>query len=85
MFGYLQKSKDGAFALRTEHSVRKSLKEMQAFAGLPATGQLDERTLKLIRTPRCGLPDKDDDDFVKRRKRFTLRGPKWPYTNLTWR
>lgn len=84
-FGYLKKSKDGAFALRTEDSVRESLKEMQEFAGLPVTGQLDERTLNLMRTPRCGLPDKDDNDNAKRKKRFALRGPKWPYTNLTWR
>lgn len=84
-FGYLKKSKDGAFALRTQDSIKESLKELQEFAGLPVTGQLDERTKKLIKTPRCGLPDKDDADYAKRRKRFTLRGPKWPYTNLTWR
>ncbi|KAG5878004.1 hypothetical protein JTB14_010746 [Gonioctena quinquepunctata] len=82
-FGYMEKSGDGAFALRTEETIRKSLSEMQAFAGLPVTGQLDERTKKLMATPRCGLPDRDLRP--RRSKRFTIHGPKWPYTRLKWR
>ncbi|XP_050499658.1 matrix metalloproteinase-2-like [Diabrotica virgifera virgifera] len=80
-FGYMEKSKDGAFALRTEESVKSSLRDMQEFAGLPVTGRLDERTLKLMHTPRCGMPDKN---FRTRRKRFTIHGSKWRYLNLTW-
>jgi matrix metalloproteinase-16 (membrane-inserted) len=82
-FGYMEKTADGAFALRTEESVRNAIKEMQEFAGIPVTGRLDQRTLKLLRTPRCGLPDKNIQTSG-RRKRFTLHGQKWPYTNLTW-
>ncbi|CAH1106417.1 unnamed protein product, partial [Psylliodes chrysocephalus] len=67
-YGYMEKSKDGAFALRTEESVQNSLRELQEFAGLPATGRLDNRTLKLINTPRCGMPDRV---MRSRSKRFT--------------
>lgn len=82
-FGYLPKAKDGAFALRTEESIRTSLSDLQQFAGIPVTGQLDGATIKLLRTPRCGLPDKVYQTSG-RRKRFTLQGEKWPYLNLTW-
>ncbi|KAK9883686.1 hypothetical protein WA026_001872 [Henosepilachna vigintioctopunctata] len=82
-FGYLPKAKDGAFALRTEESVRTSLSELQQFAGIPVTGRLDVATVKLLKRPRCGLPDKIQQTSG-RRKRFTLQGEKWPYLNLTW-
>lgn len=82
-FGYLPQSTDGAFALRTEESVRSSLRELQQFAGIPVTGRLDAHTVKLLRRPRCGLPDKINQTSG-RRKRFTLQGEKWPYLNLTW-
>ncbi|EFA09264.2 matrix metalloproteinase-2 [Tribolium castaneum] len=82
-FGYMDATADGAFALRTEESVRDAIKDMQEFAGIPVTGRLDERTLKLLNTPRCGMPDKNKQTSG-RRKRFTLHGQKWPYTNLTW-
>nr|CAI5824811.1 unnamed protein product [Callosobruchus analis] len=94
-FGYLEKPKDGAFALRTESSVLGSLRRLQAFAGLPVTGQLDEATRNLMRRPRCGLPDEpravaemDDQEGRhrhRRRRRFAIYGQKWPYTSLTWR
>lgn len=85
-YGYLSPAADGAGALRTEESVRRAISEMQRFAGLPETGQLDERTVKLLHTPRCGLPDVLPEDRGRRRKRFALHnGYKWSYTNLTWR
>ncbi|CAG9817811.1 unnamed protein product [Phaedon cochleariae] len=83
-YGYMDKSKDGAFALRTEESVRRSLEAMQRFAGLPATGRLDAATKRLLATPRCGLPDLEAER-PRRTKRFALHGSKWPYTTLTWR
>lgn len=82
-FGYMPR--DGAFALRTEESIRHSIKELQEFAGIPATGRLDENTVKLLRKPRCGLPDKFPGDNRFRRKRYAIHGQKWPYTDLTWR
>lgn len=76
---------DGVGALRTEDSVRRAIMELQKFGGLPETGHVDERTAKLMRTPRCGLPDVPSSSRSRRRRRFTAQGQKWMYTNLTWR
>ncbi|XP_067008356.1 matrix metalloproteinase-2 [Anabrus simplex] len=35
-----------------------------------------------MKKPRCGIPD--IEPRVSRRKRYTLHGRKWDYTNLTW-
>ncbi|XP_066253558.1 matrix metalloproteinase-2-like [Euwallacea similis] len=83
-FGYMRQSADGVFAMRTEESIRGAIKEMQAFAGIPVTGKLDEKTAKLMRTPRCGLPDKEIGLTSGRRKRYAIHGMKWPHTDLTW-
>lgn len=85
-FGYMNQTADGAFALRTEDSIRDGIRDMQQFAGIPVTGRLDQQTLHLLRRPRCGLPDRTTAVQTSgRRKRFALQGQKWPYTNLTWR
>ena len=44
------------------------------------TRELDEDTLYLMRKPRCGIPDVDEDGRVKR---FTTQG-KWSKTSLTY-
>lgn len=82
-FGYLSKTAQGAGALRTEKSVRDAIGELQKFGGLPVTGKLDEKTIKLMRKPRCGVPDMGQG--TGRKKRFIVQGQRWPYTNLTWR
>lgn len=81
-FGYLSNTPHNTGALRTEESVRQAIKDLQRFGGLPETGHLDEKTQKLMRTPRCGLPDYVDK---RRKKRFTKQGQVWNHTNLTWR
>ncbi|KAG8236648.1 hypothetical protein J437_LFUL016987 [Ladona fulva] len=57
---------------------------LQQFAGLKPTGELTAETKRLITKPRCGVADFVYEES-RRRKRYTLRGPKWGYTNLTWR
>ncbi|XP_059011710.1 matrix metalloproteinase-27 [Mustela lutreola] len=52
------------------------IREMQAFFGLTVTGQLDSRTLEMMRTPRCGVPDVGQYGY-------TLPG--WGRHNLTYR
>lgn len=86
-FGYMRTAVDGVGALRTEDSVRRAIMELQRFGGLPETGHVDEKTAKLMRTPRCGLPDYVPSSLSRsrRKKRFTVQGQKWMYTNLTWR
>lgn len=52
------------------------IREMQAFFGLTVTGHLDSRTLEIMRTPRCGVPDVGQYGY-------TLPG--WGRHNLTYR
>ncbi|CAH0563528.1 unnamed protein product [Brassicogethes aeneus] len=84
-FGYMEKREDVASAFITEHSIRSAIKELQDFAHIPVTGILDETTKKLLKKPRCGMPDKKTvQTSGRRRKRFALHGSKWPKTDLTW-
>ncbi|KOX75397.1 Matrix metalloproteinase-25, partial [Melipona quadrifasciata] len=50
---------------------------------------IDEDTVRLMRLPRCGLPDKMDKMDPRyariRHKRFTIHGQHWLHRNLTWR
>merc|ERR1711887_356704 len=41
----------------SSESVSKAVKTFQEFAGLEATGEVDEETLKLMSLPRCGVRD----------------------------
>lgn len=85
-YGYLPKSDLETGNLRTEESVRDAIRELQRFGGLKPTGQIDEPTKKLLATPRCGVQDKPDQNYVNtRQKRYLLQGQKWDRTNLTWR
>uniref|UniRef100_A0A8C0AMS1 interstitial collagenase n=1 Tax=Buteo japonicus TaxID=224669 RepID=A0A8C0AMS1_9AVES len=61
-----------------ENSLAAKLKEMQAFFGLQMTGKPDLDTLKMMRKPRCGVPD--IGQYV-----FTAGNPKWKRNNLTYR
>lgn len=48
----------------------------------------DSKTLKLMSTPRCSLPDivgGEDMRRRRRRKRYALSGLKWHKSDLTWR
>jgi len=64
--------------LLSEKDIRQSILEMQRFAGIPASGILDDDTVKLMETPRCGMKDINRKlDGVKRKRRYTLQGSKW--------
>ncbi|XP_015345431.1 matrix metalloproteinase-27 isoform X1 [Marmota marmota marmota] len=52
------------------------IREMQAFFGLTVTGKLDSRTLEIMKTPRCGVPDVGQYGY-------TLPG--WRNHSLTYR
>uniref|UniRef100_A0A3B3RV76 interstitial collagenase n=1 Tax=Paramormyrops kingsleyae TaxID=1676925 RepID=A0A3B3RV76_9TELE len=54
------------------------LKEMQQFFRLKVTGVLDDKTLEVMKKPRCGVPDMAEYS--------TFPGnPKWPNNNVTYR
>ncbi|GJQ80925.1 hypothetical protein Trydic_g4742 [Trypoxylus dichotomus] len=91
-FGYLSSNVEGAGALRTEESVKQALRNLQKFARLPVTGELDERTIELMSMPRCGVKDfgtttgNGNGGAAVRRKRYVLHtGHPWQHTDLTWR
>ena len=56
-FGYLPKSNPRKKLLITEDGFHKALKQLQHVGGIEETGVLDEATVELINTPRCGMSD----------------------------
>merc|ERR1712088_1140782 len=43
-------------------SLDSAISDFQAFAGLEQTGELDEETVKMMHTPRCGVKDFVEED-----------------------
>ena len=68
-YGYIE---EGAIS----DDVSDGLIKFQEFFGLPVDGKPNEETLKLMHTPRCGIPDKPND--------FTIYPNKWNKTHLIW-
>ncbi|CAF0724652.1 unnamed protein product [Brachionus calyciflorus] len=92
--GYLKNSKKSANLMMIPSGVNSTnpflelaIKRFQKFAGLNQTGILDEETLKMMKTPRCGHPDKlaDDNENKSRKKRYALQGSKWPKSNIRYK
>lgn len=91
-FGYLPKSNIETGNLRTEEQLKESIKALQQFANIPATGVIDEKTIVLMNKPRCGQPDNPNSPdffstnrFKRRFRRYVIQGPKWSTTSITWR
>jgi len=69
----------------SQDSLRQYIMEFQSFAGLPATGDLDNETVKMMNTPRCGVRDMEAPTDRARKKRYALQGSRWKVKNLTYR
>ncbi|KAK9391511.1 MMP17: Matrix metallopeptidase 17 [Crotalus adamanteus] len=82
-FGYLPPPDPITGQLQTQEELTKAIMVMQQFGGLEATGVLDEATFKLMKTPRCSLPDLAE--AKSRKKRYTQGANKWKKRNLSWR
>lgn len=50
------------------------MSDIQAFAGLNQTGELDSDTLAVMNMPRCGVKDKVGFGADARKKRYALQG-----------
>ncbi|XP_031551994.1 50 kDa hatching enzyme-like [Actinia tenebrosa] len=74
-YNYLSQSRSG------NHDLPSAIKKFQEFNSLPVTGELDQATVKLMKTPRCGLPDVDDNG--NRRRRYVTYG-KWSKSALKY-
>ncbi|XP_017552906.1 matrix metalloproteinase-25 [Pygocentrus nattereri] len=92
-YGYLPPLNSPVGRLQMKEGIERAVREMQRFAGLKETGQLDSATLALMGTPRCSLPDiLSPEDLLKKRrkrrnmrkKRYSLSGMSWDKTNITW-
>lgn len=86
-YGYMDVKKVGAKSapLLSHDGLRDYIKEFQSFAGLPQTGDLDDRTVDLMKTPRCGVKDIVGKGATTRRKRYALQGSRWKVRNLTYK
>ena len=56
-FGYLPTSDAGAKSFVAPANLFDAVEKFQSFAGLNPTGELDNGTLELMKTPRCGKED----------------------------
>ena len=76
-FGYLPTSDAGAKSFVAAANLFDAVEKFQSFAGLNPTGELDNETLELMKTPRCGKEDRVAD--------FVLHGRNWKKKILTYR
>ena len=86
-FGYLPRSDLETGALRTTQQLRDAIRNLQGFAGINMTGEIDSQTKKLIKQKRCGVQDVSLGFRNKRSirvKRYNLQGQRWSHSNLTW-
>ncbi|KAJ7314091.1 hypothetical protein JRQ81_006026 [Phrynocephalus forsythii] len=88
-YGYLPQPDPWAAHLQTREEFTSAIKTMQRFAGLPTTGELDQKTLAMMNKPRCSLPDIiGTSELMRRRRRkrrYALSDSVWKKTDLTWK
>lgn len=65
-----------------------ALAKFQAFTGLQATGDLTLETLKMMRKPRCSVPDFDPEEVggpgINEQDPFVFVGGTWPGPTVRW-
>ncbi|KFP31016.1 Interstitial collagenase [Colius striatus] len=73
-----KEEKDSLFKSKNLDRMSKKIREMQSFFGLEVTGELNRRTLDMMKQPRCGIPD------VRSYSTFP-HSPRWKKDNVTYR
>lgn len=82
-YGYLSRPSFRSGGLIDVNTWEKAISDFQDFAGLEITGELDDETLRLMTSPRCGVRDHIGTD--ERSKRYALQGSRWKVKNLSYR
>ncbi|KAK6644656.1 hypothetical protein RUM43_000924 [Polyplax serrata] len=85
-YGYLPPNINNqrSASIVTNEEFSKGLRDLQNFFRLNATGVLDEPTVKLLRTPRCGVPDKVYGTNLRYR-RYAHEGGQWTSSKVDYR
>jgi hypothetical protein len=85
-FGYMR-ARDGD-PTRLGDDTAPALAKFQAFTGLQVTGDLTLETLKMMRKPRCSVPDFDPEEVglpgINDQDPFVFVGGTWPGPTVGW-
>ncbi|XP_018566418.1 matrix metalloproteinase-2-like isoform X2 [Anoplophora glabripennis] len=81
-YGYIEKDDGPAEALYTENGISEIIKTVQRYGAIEETGKIDNATLKLMSSRRCGVPDVIRHN--NRRKRYALGSNGWEHRNITY-
>ncbi|KFW80033.1 Interstitial collagenase, partial [Manacus vitellinus] len=73
-----KEEKSSLFKAKNLNHMADKIREMQSFFGLEVTGELNRKTLDMMKQPRCGIPD------VRSYSTFPY-SPKWKKEDVTYR
>uniref|UniRef100_T1IJX9 Peptidase metallopeptidase domain-containing protein n=1 Tax=Strigamia maritima TaxID=126957 RepID=T1IJX9_STRMM len=82
-FGYLEGVGSDAENLYKEETIINAIKTMQKYGGIEQTGIVDNDTVALFSTPRCGVPDVNPRQ-IKRPKRYVIGSEGWKKRTVTY-
>lgn len=83
-YGYLSQASRQMSTMQSSQILSKAISDMQRFYGLEVTGEMNPDTVKAMRRPRCGVPDRKKVDDGARKKRYALTGQQWNKDHITY-